>query len=103
MDELHPFSFLNSDDADDYLVSKASRTGVSQTGLSKKVLEQVREGLRISLQAKRRFDFGGLVGWAILKKHAISWLPVAFQALQLFLKSWDTGFKKNGTPCCCKF
>ena len=64
--------------------SKASQTGVSQTGFSKKVLEQVREGLRISLQGKKGFDFGDFARWAILKKHVISWLLVAFKLCFFF-------------------
>ena len=48
--------------------SKASQTGVSETGFSKKVLEQVREGLRISIRETGRFVFGGLVGWGTVKK-----------------------------------
>ena len=65
-------------------LSKASQTGVSQTGFSKKVLEQVREGLRISLQEQKGFDFGDFARWAILKKHAISWLLVAFKLCFFF-------------------
>ena len=48
--------------------SKANRTGVSQTGFSKKVLEQVREGLRIPIREKRRFVLGRFVGWRTVKK-----------------------------------
>ena len=63
---------------------KASQTGVSQTGFSKKVLEQVRDGLRISLQGKKGLDFGDFARWAILKKHVIPWLLVAFKLCFFF-------------------
>ena len=66
------------------VVSKASQASVSETGFSKKVLEQVREGLRISLQGQKGFDFGDFARWAILKKHVISWLLVAFKLCFFF-------------------